>query len=117
MKKVLYRGCLFEVVSQSKDLSTIQRPDVSPFTVRTNELVDTLSENDIPENIRDKIVRYFKTELPNFSLVSIRRAGEHPDDRSLFMTIAEYRKFPGMFACWTCYNANTNSLFRSLLAS
>lgn len=57
---------------------------------------------------REHVEFYFKENLPQYTVLEIRRKSSHPDDGYLFMVSA--KKDDGTYAVWTSWNESTLSL-------
>ena len=49
--------------------------------------------------VREHIELYFKENLPQYTVLEIRRKSSHPDDTHLFMVSA--KKSNGIYAVWS----------------
>lgn len=58
--------------------------------------------------VREHIVLYFKENLPQYTVLEIKRKSSHPDDAHLFMVST--KKSDGTYALWTGWNDTTQSL-------
>lgn len=58
--------------------------------------------------VREHIELYFKENLPQYTVLEIRRKSSHPDDRCLFMVSA--KRDDGTYAVWSSWNESTQSL-------
>ena len=58
--------------------------------------------------VREHIELYFKENLPQYTVLEIRKKSSHPDDAHLFMVSA--KKSGGTYALWTSWNELTKSL-------
>lgn len=58
--------------------------------------------------VREHIELYFKENLPQYTVLEIRRKSSHPDDAHLFMVSA--KKSNGTYAVWTGWNEATQNL-------
>lgn len=59
-------------------------------------------------DVREHIERYFKENLPQYTVLEIRRKSSHPDDSHLFMVSANNGN--GTYAVWSSWNETTQSL-------
>lgn len=57
---------------------------------------------------REHVEFYFKENLPQYTVLEIRRKSSHPDDSYLFMVSA--KKDDGTYAVWSSWNESTQSL-------
>ena len=64
-------------------------------------------DNDLVKVI-DHVSEYFKTHLPQYAILEIRRMSFHPDDDYLYMVSA--RKDDGTYAVWTNWNEDLKTL-------
>lgn len=58
--------------------------------------------------VREHIELYFKENLPQYTVLEIRRKSSHPDDTHLFMVSA--KKSNGTYSLWTGWNELSQSL-------
>ena len=58
--------------------------------------------------VRKHVECYLKENLPEYTLLEIRRKSYHPDDDYLYMVSA--RAEDGTYAVWTAWNESTQSL-------
>lgn len=58
--------------------------------------------------VREHVEFYFKENLPQYTVLEIRRKSSHPDDSYLFMVSA--KKDDGTYAVWSSWNESTQSL-------
>lgn len=64
--------------------------------------------NAIPKEVEENIKEYFRTNLPRYEVVKIRKKSYHPDDAHLYMIAA--KKDDGTYAVWTGWNDKNKSL-------
>lgn len=57
---------------------------------------------------REHVEFYFKENLPQYTVLEIRRKSSHPDDSHLWVVSA--KKEDGTYAIWTSWNESTLSL-------
>lgn len=58
--------------------------------------------------VREHIELYFKENLPQYTVLEIRKKSSHPDDAHLFMVSA--KKFNDTYAFWSGWNELNQSL-------
>lgn len=58
--------------------------------------------------VREHIELYFKENLPQYTVLEIRKKSSHPDDAHLFMVSA--KKDDGTYSLWTSWNKLRQSL-------
>lgn len=58
--------------------------------------------------VREHINLYFRENLPQYTVLQIRRKSCHPEDEHLYMVAA--KKTDGTFAVWTSWNEAMLSL-------
>ena len=56
----------------------------------------------------EQVKRYFKENLPKYTVLQIRRQSCRPADSYLYMVSA--KKDDGTYAVWTCWNQKLKSL-------
>ena len=73
----------------------------------------------VPMEVYDRVRKYLAKHLPNYKLIDVIRASNHPEDRYLYMVIAQAIWLPdwkiatgiGTWAFWTCWNDTDQSLY------
>lgn len=64
--------------------------------------------NNIALEVLEEVDLYFRENLPQYTVLKIKKKSYHPDDSHLYMVAAE--KQDGTYAVWTCWNSSTRSL-------
>lgn len=67
-----------------------------------------LDKYDVPEEVKENVKSYFEKKLPYYSVLTVSRHSDHPDDDYLYHVIGQHRN--GSYACWTSWNQITGSL-------
>ena len=58
--------------------------------------------------VREHVELYFRTHLPKYTVLEVRRKSYHPDDDYLWMVSA--KKGDGTYAVWTSWNEQLQAL-------
>ena len=64
--------------------------------------------NGIALEVLEQVNLYFKENLPQYTVLQVKKKSFHPADSHLYMVSA--KKKDGTYAVWTCWNDSTRSL-------
>lgn len=107
MKRVFWNGTLVNMYDIGVDEVIITRGSMT-MKVKRDEITPLLDKYDVPVEVMQDVIQYLETNLPQYTMLDIQRASEHPDDHYLYEVSARHND--GSYACWTCWNQSTKSL-------